>query len=357
MERSLLKEVNKVSMKARLLSRKVAPVVFPNFFTTTKVDSLKWETLVGESGVPVMADVVSFDAEYPEKKREVVRKASGDIPKISIMRSMNETEYLRYKRLRAEASDREDLQSILDLVFKDLDFCYNGVRARMEFLAMTIFSTGELELTNSNNNGILTKTKVDFGVPSSNKFGASVIWSEPSAAPLKDLESLFNEGRENGVIGQYFVMERSTYQLLRNASDTLSKVKNFINYRGNLALTLDSINAYLVANELPQIVVVDPMVRFEGKTHERTLLRPFQSNRVVMVPDQYVGTIQHGPIAAEDSAELRKYATMVKKDFVLTSKWSTLNPFKEWTAAEANAFPVLNDPEAMFYLRTDSTSY
>lgn len=357
-QRSLLNEVNKMSMQARLISRAVKEVVFPNFFSLTKVDSLKWETLIGEKGVPVMADVISYDASAPEKKREVVSKASGDIPKTALKRSMNESEYLKYRNLRAKVQGRSDLSDLLDLVFKDLDFVYNGVRARMEFLSMQVLSTGTLELTNENNNGMITKTAVDFGVPSDNKKAVSTVWSSSSTAkPLNDLEELFYTARDKGVTGQYFIMDRPTFRLLQNADDTSSRVKNYINQRGNFALTLDVINSYMVANDLPQIVVIDPVVRFEGNDHERTIVRPYKEGRVVMVADRQVGSIQHGPIAAEESAELKKYATLVKQGFVLTSKWATLDPFKEWTAAEANAFPVLDDPEELFFLRTDNTSY
>lgn len=61
-------------MSARLNSRHVKPMYYPNFFTPKRVTSLKWETLVGEKGAPVIADVVSFDSSAPEKTREVISK-------------------------------------------------------------------------------------------------------------------------------------------------------------------------------------------------------------------------------------------------------------------------------------------
>ena len=50
MERSLIKQVNRKNMGARLNSRKVKPVFFPNFFGVKQKNSLKWETLTGEKG-------------------------------------------------------------------------------------------------------------------------------------------------------------------------------------------------------------------------------------------------------------------------------------------------------------------
>ena len=70
-----------------------------------------------------------------------------------------------------------------------------------------------------------------------------------------------------------------------------------------------------------------------------------------------MGDIQHGPIAAESSATLQKIALMVKQDWILVTKWSELEPFKEWTKAEANAIPVINDPDAMYIMKTDGQSW
>jgi hypothetical protein len=73
--------------------------------------------------------------------------------------------------------------------------------------------------------------------------------------------------------------------------------------------------------------------------------------------DLSVGDIQHGPIAAESSESVKKLAIMIKKDFILLSKYSELEPFKEWTKAEANAFPVVNDPEAMYIMKADGQEW
>ena len=136
MERSLIKEVNKKNMSARLNSRHVKPMYFANFFGFKRKATLTWETLVGEKGVPVIADVISFDASAPEKTREVIRKMSGDIPKTAVKRTMKESEYQEYKRLRYDARGDADQLELLDLAFKDQDFVYNAVRGRFEWACM-----------------------------------------------------------------------------------------------------------------------------------------------------------------------------------------------------------------------------
>lgn len=90
-----------------------------------------------------------------------------------------------------------------------------------------------------------------------------------------------------------------------------------------------------------QIITVNPSVRIEDKAHRRKTINPWERRRICFLEDLKVGNIQHGPIAAESSATLQKTALMVKQDWILITKWSELEPYKEWTKAEANAFPVV----------------
>ena len=109
--------------------------------------------------------------------------------------------------------------------------------------------------------------------------------------------------------------------------------------------------------ECVQIVLVSPSVRIEDASHKRTTVNPWESANICFLEDLQCGDIQHGPIAAEHSVEYKKKATTLKKDFVFISKWSELEPFKEWTKAEANAIPVINDPDAMYIMKTDGQAW
>lgn len=358
MERSLIKEVNKKNMAARFSSKAVTPVYFPNFFGIKPVTSLKWETLTTETGVPVMADVIAYDATAPIKTREVVNKMSGDIPKIAIKRGMNESDWNEYQRLLAFVNGQSDLKAILDHVFADFDFCYNGVRSRMEYLAIQAASKGEISLSKTNNAGIVTETAINFGVPTANKSGVSVSWATSATAkPLEDIEGKVAAAESNGRSIRYVIMRKGDFNDLKNATDTVNKIKAWVNTKGSLVVTLDTINEFMEANQLPKIIVVNPSVRFEDASNTRTVVNPWENHRVLFAQDIQVGQIQHGPIAAESSAEVQKIATMAKKDFVLVTKWATHEPFAEWTKAEANAFPVLNDPDSLYYLDVEHTGW
>ena len=359
MERSLIKQVNKKNMTARLNTRHIKPMFFPNFYGVKRVSRLKWETLVGEKGAPVMADVISFDASAPEKTREVISKMSGDIPKTAVKRSMNESEYQEYKDLSNDAAGDANQMELLNLAFKDQDFVYNSVRARFEWKCMQQMSRGGYNLSASNNNGIVTTEFIGIGMPKANKKVSAVDWATTATADgLQDIEDVLTAADAAGVTIQYVVMLKSDFALLKKQKATLDKIKGWTNNTSKLVITKKVINEYLAEQEYPvQIITISPKLRIEDKNHTRKTICPWEKHRVCFLEDLNVGDIQHGPIAAEDSESIRKKAIMVKKDFVLLTKWSTEEPFKEWTKAEANAEPVVNDPDAIFMLKTDGTAW
>jgi hypothetical protein len=361
MERCLLQEVSKASLLARVTSKKVKPTYFPNFFGILPVTTLKWETLSGEKGAPVMAEVISYDASAPLKTRTVVNKKSGDIPKTSISRALNEGEYQKYKALKSAAGSDASKQAILDIVFNDVDFCYNGVRARMEWLAMQALSQGSITLDTDNSAGIVTETAVSFGIPTANKFGftdhGGKAWSDKSSAPTVAFDDIASAARENGDTLNYAIMDLVTFNRMKATADMQAALKAYVNVQGKFAVTINVINEYMEANMLPKIVVIDPTVTFEDEDHKRTTLKCWAPGKVAFVSDLKVGDIQHGPIMAEDIPEYGKVATSIKKDFVFVSKYTELNPVKQMTLAEANAFPVLNDPTSIYLFDSENGTW
>lgn len=355
MERSLIKQVNRKNMAARLSSKYVKPMIYPNFFGIKKKASLTWSTLVGEKGAPVVADVISFDSSAPQKTREVISKLSGDIPKTAVKRGMNESEYNEYTQLERDAQSDADQLELLNLAFKDQDFVYNSVRARFEWWCMQLMSKAGFHLTATNNNGIVTAEFVGCGMPAANKKVSTVDWANAATADgLQDIEDVILAAAENGTIIKYVVMHVSDFALLKKQKATIEKIKAWIGQSGKAAVNKKSINDYLADQEVPvKIYTVSPAVRIEDKAHRRKTVNPWERKRVCFLEELNVGNIQYGPIAAESSPQVQKISVMVKQDFILVMKWSELEPYKEWTKAETNAFPVIDDPDAMFILKAD----
>jgi hypothetical protein len=346
-------------MAARLNTRFVRQMYFPNFFGVKQKTSLKWETLVGEKGAPVVADVISFDSSAPQKTREVISKLSGDIPKTAVKRGMNESEYNEYLQLQNDAAGDAQQMEVLNLAFKDQDFVYNSVRARFEWWCMQLMSKGGFHLNAQNNNGLVTAEFVGCGMLEANKKVSSADWANTNTADgLQDIDDVITAASADGVNIKYVIMHTADFALLKKQKATIDKIKAWINQTSKIIVTKTVINEYLAEQEIPvQIVTISPAVRVETKNHRRTTVNPWERKRICFLEDLNVGDIQHGPIAAENSASIQKKAIMVKQDFVLITKFSTEEPFKEWTKAEANAFPVVNDPDAMYILKADGAAW
>jgi len=361
MERSILKELNKSNMTANVNAAKEAflkRLFWPLFFTLKYTTQLTWESLSGSSGSPVMADVIKYNASAPEKTRRYVKKMAGDIPKTAIKRSMDEKDMNDYNTLSALAND-SNKKALLDIVFGDVDFCYTGVLARTEFLSMQALSWGSISLTASNNNGIITETTVDIGIPSGNKTAVSTIWSTAaSATPIADIKEKVEAAEDAGVNLSYMIMDKATFNFMVATTEVKNSWALFQNITGRTAIpTLENMNQMLSAQMLPEIKVVNSSVRFENSEHVLSTVKPWKTGYVTLVPEMNVGEIQHGPIAKENSEAFTKIAVTTKKDHVFVSKWFNAENAKEFTEAQGNFFPAFKDVESIYILKTNGTSW
>ena len=256
-------------MAARLNTRHVKPVVFPNFFGVKRKTSLKWETLTGEKGAPVMADVISFDASAPQKTREVISKLSGDIPKTAVKRGMNESDYNEYKQLERDAQGDADQLALLNLAFKDQDFVYNSVRARFEWWCMQLMSRAGFHLSAKNNGGVVTAEFVGCGMPKKNQRKSTTDWSNATTANgLQDIEDTVVAASAEGVTIRYVVMHVADFSLLKKQKSTFDTLKAWVNSSSKILVTKNLINEYLAEQEIPvKIITVNPAVRIEDSAH------------------------------------------------------------------------------------------
>lgn len=362
MERSILKELTKSNVEAyvnRQREQFLQKMYWNKFFPLKYTTQLTWESLAGSGGNPVMADVIEYNASAPIKTRRVVTKTTGDIPKIAIKRQMDEKDMNDYNILKALSQDA-NRTALLDLVFNDVDFVYTGVQARTEYLAMQALSYGAISLTTSNNNGIITEVACDFGIPTANKTGATVAWATAATAtPIADIIKVQDAANEAGYSLKYMLMDKTTLRYMLATTEVKDQYAVFqrITTSRKTTPTLEDINQLLSAHMLPTIIVVDSNVRFESTAHALTSIAAWKSAYVTFIPDLNIGNVLHGPIAEETSESLVKKAIMVKRDHVLISKWSELEPFGEFTKGQANAFPRFNDVNNIYILKTDATTW
>ena len=193
-------------------------------------------------------------------------------------------------------------------------------REEMEWLAMQGMSTGTVTLGKTDKMGIVTEeSDLDLGVPSGNKFGVSTAWEAKNmATPLGDLEQMAITANNDGVTLKYFLMRKSDYLELRKATDTINKIQAWADVSESVIATREVINQYLAAKGLPSILVLDPSVYFNLKDNSHMTINPWQRHRVIGVPYLEIG---------------------------------------EMNMDEVKPRPILNDPDTLYALRTNSTTW
>jgi hypothetical protein len=363
MERSILKELTKSNVEAYVNRQRevfLKKMFWSKFFPLKYTTQLTWESLAGSGGNPVMADVIEYNASAPLKTRRVVSKTTGDIPKLALKRQMDEKDMNDYNILKALSAGDANRNALLDLVFNDVNFVHTGVHARTEYLAMQALSYGAISLSTSNNNGIITEVACDFGIPTANKTGATVAWSTAaSATPIADITAIQDTANAAGYSLKYMLMDKTTLRYMLATTEVKDQYAVFqrVSISRKTTPTLEDVNGMLSAHMLPTIIVIDSSVRFEANDHVLTTIAAWKTGYVTFIPDMNIGNVLHGPIAEETSESLSKKAIMVKRDHVLISKWSELEPFGEFTKGQANAFPRFNDVNNIFILKTDATAW
>ena len=361
MERSILKELTKANVEAYVNRAREAFLkkqYWQQFFPLKYTTQLTWESLSGTGGHPVMADVIEYNSSAPLKSRRVVTKVTGEIPKIAIKRQMDEKDMNDYNILKALAQGEKS--SLLDLVFNDIDFCYTGVMARTEYLAMQALSYGQLSFTTSNNNGKITEVACDFGIPAGNKTAATLQWSQASGAtPLTDIKNKVEGAAASGYPLRYMLMDRTQVNELVANTEVQNQyaLSLLLDDSRRYSPTLTELNNMLKSRLLPEIILVDSNVRFENEAHSISNLTAWKTGYVTFLNELQVGNVLHGPIAEETSESVSKKAIQVKRDHILLSKWSELEPFGEFTKGQANAFPRFTDADSVFLMKVDGTSW
>ena len=347
-------------LSAYLKKNRFAERYWPSLFPLEFRDELTWEMLQGLEGTNIKADVIAYDASAPEKGREVIGKASGKISKMAVLRAMREEDFLMYKRLSKGASNDTEKQAILNMVFGDVDFVVEAINANTEFLALQAASTGQISLDKSNNNGLITEKAIDLGVPKANKTFVSTLLSDVENADfIAEVKKIDKAARKNGVKLQYMFTDPETIDAILELKKIKSAYGYFLtnthqDFLGTLFL--EDLNKLLAKNRLPQLVEIDTFIRNEDKDHKRTTLQPWQPGYITFTVEKTFGKMQHGPIAEEDAETVKKYAIQAKKGHCLVTKWSDVNPVREYTKGEAHCFPVLKNAEDIYMLNTNSTS-
>jgi len=310
---------------------------------------LKWSTLAVNSTI-VAADVVAMDSPLPLKKRDAIGTADGEIAKLGMKKQMSEKQLSDVDIL---VSKKVENKIIVEKIFNDAISCTMGILEKIEYIFLTSLSNGIGLVEDTENVG--TGVRIDFGYKTSNKFGVVKPWSDSNSLPLDDIKNVLKAAKSAGVSLKFMMMDQSTFD---NLADNAQTKQYFAFSQGFVGANipvpdLEMVNAMLLKRYKLTIVIVDRTVITE-RDGVRTVKTPWAANKVIFLETQKVGRLMYGMLAEESRQS--KAATYVKAgSFILIKKWSSEEPFAEYTSSQALAIPVIDAVDSIYSL--DSEEY
>ena len=321
------------------------PYYYPTLFPLKETQTLTWKTLEMMSGLKVAADLVARGARLDAKTREALSVISGEIPKIAIKRTMDENALNDYDIMIAMSSGNPSVAQLVNAWKNDADYCWQGVAARLEWMALQTISQGETILTNANNNSVITNLNLSFPVPTSQKTGyitGSSAWTAPTTAkPIsKDFRGIQDLAVAAGKTVKFAFMNMKTFADFTQTDEVVKMCQPYQATANGVSFVPDIMIVNTVLAKLPylrglQIIVIDQEVTIEAGDGTRTTANPFHDN-VVMYSDRQVLGTTHWKTPADMKLQ-GSAAIKVMNMHTCIKKYSTEEPIEEITMGIANA--------------------
>lgn len=357
MKSQILAGFSEAGLVSYLKARQYDALYWPTFFPLLNVNSLDGKTIIGASGNRVAAHVISYDSRAPEAGRKSFTTQHFDIPKTAQSRRKTEKEILDHEITRALRGN----DAVLEDYFNDVDFVFDSVQARSEWMALTAMSTTQIQLTTTNNpQGFVNETVVDFGMPAANKkLALGAVWSlgnYASITPIADFKAVLKAARAKGITFQRILMNSDAFDMIVASTEFTNACKSLLIGESTVLGMIgpDVVNSVLKALRLPEITLIDTYVGIEAKSGAVTATNPWSTTHVLFIPQINLGSMYNGPIAEE--IEKPPQVIQAKRGNVLISVQKDFNPVSVLTKGEANCFPAWPTIDRCFNLYTGSTS-
>lgn len=364
MQKSLMVGLNEKDMEAVIHTYDLKDYYYPTLFPLKETSRLDWKTLEAQAGLKIAADLVSRGATIPKKMRDAISRIQGDIPKISISREKNEDELTEYDVMVAMAGNNPDLKALVEFWAEDTKFCWDGVAARAEWIALRQISLGKVKFTNSNNAAIVTEYDVDYQIPAEMKIGVAASYaSGTSGKPLsKDIPAALKKGKSIGANYKFMFMNVDTFAKFASQEEVIKKCATLIESITGATDTpdLQTVNAYLAKKKEQykglQIVVIDQDITIELADGTRTTSNPFEDDVILFSESKVLGkTYWKRPIDAKKMPG--SVAEKVMHGHTLIKKYSTESPVQEVTEGISNLFPAWSLAGRSVLMQVNATSW
>lgn len=325
--------------------------LYKTMLTEELTTDLTWNSLTVNTTI-VTADVVAMDSALPLKKRDLIAAASGSVPKIGMKMYLTERQMSDIDILR---SRNAETKVIVDKIFQDTVKCTMGIHEKLEFMFLQGLSSGVTLVDDDTNVG--TGIRVDYGYLPGNKFGAVVPWSNiATAKPIDDIKRIIKYAKTRGDNPTFLMMDETTFDNLAQNQQTREQYAFQQNFVGTQIPVpdLDQVNTMMRSRYKLTIIIVDRTVITE-RDGARTVQTPWEPNRVIFLNSLKVGKTQYG-ILAEETRKSPKVLYEKSGSFILLKKWSSEEPFSEFTSSQALVIPVIDNVSSIYSLDSEEAA-
>lgn len=357
-------ELTEPDMQAVVSTYDVKPYYYPTLFPLKETNTLTWKTLQSKVGLKIAADLVARGARVDKKARNAINKIMGDIPKIAIKRTKDEDELTEYDIMIAMHSNDPDTKALIEAWAEDTKFCFDGVNARIEWMALYMLShAGKLSVTSENNAHIISEYDADYEIPSSQKKGTSVSWTNTETAkPVSvDFKNIVKAARAAGHHLKYAFMNVDTFNAFVETKDVQKVCASYVANALDMQQIPDLAAVNNSLKKLPylyglQIIVIDQDIAIEHP--DGTLdpsSNPFATNVVSFTESTTLGnTFYKVPIDMKVNGTA---AIKALNGHICIKKFGNEEPIEEVTMGIANACPAWSGSERCWFLDTKNSAW
>lgn len=321
---------------------------------------LTFATAIGRSRVEAAASITDPDSPAPLRGTSKLEKLEGGIPTMKEKFALNQDDYRKLRALQTlPISDEQKLQLLIRTLWNAIENAATSTDRRIDIMFFEGISNFEIDISVLNNPDGVAFGKVPLLAKSYQMRPVAKLWYNPDgspnldADPFRDIEETVTFARNT--FGREFKeiwIEQQKWFDLKNHPTVRANIAGYQNPGSNakFVVTADSINEYLRANKLPELVIINERIGVE-KDGKIETINPFNVNNLVFVPAGKLGIV-HNAIQIEVMEPVQgiNYANY---DRTLVSQWRDNDPWREYTQAEAHAFPALEQIDGIYILQTN----
>lgn len=339
---------------------------FPHRFNP----SLSFSNIERESDANVMASVVPLGVPAPKLGRTFAYTVENDIPKIESARGLDEKGMFELRDLqqsldtqiraiRQNAIQNPDstvtevveeqvssLQALLTgEIYNDAIFTQNTIYNRIEWLAKRLASTGKIEIVKESNTKGAQGILLDFGVE---VVDPSKDWADPTADPIKDIETIARIANQNGYNLRFMVTDNLTVGKILK----LEAIKKYVfglpinPSAGTMPgrVTLAQLNEALASEGLPTIMSWESYLVEEDKAGEKHAFNGWEQGRILFTDSAVLGnTFYTHSMEFFNTVDGGVMAKQVVDNMILSQMWGETDPAMLFAKASAFAIPSMNN--------------